>query len=432
MRNLVSGYSKAFSLFRRDMRLLLLCTASMWLALGVYSVVFNLFLVRLGYDTSFVGLTRAVGSLAFAGSGLVAGLLGQRFGPRTALMAGVGVAALAYGLIGAAELAPIHWRFAWLLVSNALGWIGYAIFFVNSGPWMMQITTTAERNHAFSVSATLQPLMGFGGGLLGGLLPGVLSRALGLTEQFSAPYGYALWAAAVITWVGIPALWRTGKAKASQVRATVRDAAAAPLRIIGFLALFALFRGAGEHAVHAFFNVYLDLELGISTAQIGVLFAIAQLVAVPGALAYPGLADRWGVFRTVVFGVVGISVALLPLILVPHWAPAALGFAGVFAVAAIVNTALAVYSQSVVSAGWRSVISGALSTASGLGIAVSSVGGGIMIGTLGYRPFFGVSAALTLMGVLIFWSYFRVPRGEFAHEEAEPGMTPLVAEAKAR
>jgi predicted MFS family arabinose efflux permease len=199
-----------------------------------------------------------------------------------------------------------------------------------------------------------------------------------------------------------------------------------PLGIIGFLAVFSFFRVAGEHALLTFLNVYFDLQLGISTAQIGLLFAIGQLIAVPGAIAYPSLAERWGDFRTIAFGVVGVSLALLPIILVPHWAPAAVSFAGVMAGVAVVNIAVGVYSQSMVPEAWRSVISGALGMANGLGVAAISMGGGIMVGTLGYRSFFGVSAALTLLGVLIFWGYFRVPRGEFVREAVEQPSAPLL------
>jgi hypothetical protein len=34
---------------------------------------------------------------------------------------------------------------------------------------------------------------------------------------------------------------------------------------------------------------------------------------------------------------------------------------------------------------------------------------------LGYQRFFFVAAALTASGGLLFWAYFRVPRGELAH-----------------
>ena len=432
MKKLVSGYVKALRLFQRDIRLLIACTVTVWLSLGIYSVLFNLFLVRLGYDAPFVGLARAVGSLCFAGFGLVAGLLGRRFGSRNAAIAGVGGLTLAYGLMGLAELVPVHWRSPWLLVSNALGWICVGSFFVNQGPFMMLHTTEEERKHAFSVSGMMTPLMLFGGALLGGLLPGLFGGALGLPEDASAPYGLALGACAVFTAAGMTLLWRTGKTQVAEAHQDGRRAVAMPLAIIGFLALFSFFRVTGEHALYTFLNVYFDLELGISTAHIGVLFALGQFLAVPGAIAYPSLAERWGDFRTIAFGVVGISLALLPLILVPHWAPAVLSFAGVMAGAAVVNTAVFVYSLSVVPERWRSVISGATGMANGLGIAAISMSGGIMVGTWGYRSFFGVSAAMTLLGALVFWGYFRVPRGEFAREVVEqPGVPLLAAEGSA-
>jgi MFS family permease len=421
------GYWKTLGLFGRDVRLLLGSTALMSLALGIYSVIFNLYLLRLAYTASFVGLTRAVGSLCFAGFGLVAGLLGQRFSSRRVLIAGASLLAVAFALIGAAALLPVRLRSGWLLVSNTLGWIGYATFFVNSGPFLMQHTAEVERSHAFSVSATVHPLMGFVGGLLGGLLPGFLARAMRLPAGLPATYGYTLWVAGAVTLVAIPALVLTRPTGVRQARTAGPRSAVVPLGVIGFLTLFGFFRGAGEHAVNAFFNVYLDLELGASTAQIGVLFAVAQLVAVPAALAYPWFARRSGNFRTVVAGVVAISVALLPLVLVPHWAPAAVGFAGAIAAATIVNTAVLVYSQGVVKSEWRSLISGALSMANGFGIAATSLGGSAIIGALGYRSFFGVSAALPLGAVVIFWGYFHVPRGEFARLAGEPG--PLQPEA---
>ncbi len=323
-------------------------------------------------------------------------------------------------MIGFAVSVPEPLRPTWLLVSNALGWIGFSIFFVNSGPFLMGHTMEAERSHAFSVSATLHPLMGFGGGLLGGLLPGLLARALGLSQELPAPYAYTLWVAAFATLAAAPILGRTRRAGARQARVSA-SRAAAPLGVIGFLALFALFRGTAEHAVHAFFNVYLDLELGASTAQIGMIYAAAQLVAVPGALAYPWFARRWGDFRTLVAGVVLISALVLPLILFAPWTPAALGLAGTIAAAVVVTTALIVYSQSVVRPEWRSMISGALSMANGLGIAATSLGGAALIGALGYRAFFGISAALTLGSVAIFWGYFRVPRGELSSPATDPG-----------
>jgi hypothetical protein len=36
-----------------------------------------------------------------------------------------------------------------------------------------------------------------------------------------------------------------------------------------------------------------------------------------------------------------------------------------------------------------------------------------MIAALGYRSIFLMGAGITAIGALLFWAYFRVPRGEF-------------------
>ena len=50
----------------------------------------------------------------------------------------------------------------------------------------------------------------------------------------------------------------------------------------------------------------------------------------------------------------------------------------------------------------------------GIGYSVIAMGGGYIISTAGYPALFLASAAFTALGTLIFWAYFRTPRGEFA------------------
>jgi MFS family permease len=416
----VSGYLKAMGLFRQEVRLLLLCTASMWLALSIHGVVFNLFLLRLDYTPAFVGLVRAVGALSAAGFVLVAGLLGQRLGSRKMLLGGFSLAAISYLLMAVTHLLQAPLRSGWLLANSILFFTSYGTFFASSAPFIMQHTGEVERNHAFSAWAMLPALIGFAGGLLGGLLPGVLTRVLGLAEEAAAPYGYSLLVSGVLALACIPILARTRRDEVPVRHVAARGGTAAPLAIISFFALFSFFRVMGEHAILTFFNVYLDVSLGISTAQIGAILAIGPLVSVPAALAYPWFAARWGTFRTIVFSVAATGLAFAPLILIAHWSAAALTMVGMSAAVMIVNSATMVYSQSLVPAEWRSTISGAVIMASALGIGAISAAGGVLVGVVGYRAFFGAGAALTLGAVPIFWAYFRVPRGEFAGAAGEP------------
>ena len=49
-----------------------------------------------------------------------------------------------------------------------------------------------------------------------------------------------------------------------------------------------------------FFNVFLQEDLGTSTALIGIVFFVAQIVTVPATVAAPGMARRWGAVKTIV------------------------------------------------------------------------------------------------------------------------------------
>src|SRR5215210_5940548 len=58
---------------------------------GIYAVLLNLFLVRLGYGPELIGLVNSAGTLTFALSSLPAGMLGERWGSRRMMLVGLGL-----------------------------------------------------------------------------------------------------------------------------------------------------------------------------------------------------------------------------------------------------------------------------------------------------------------------------------------------------
>jgi hypothetical protein len=84
------------------------------------------------------------------------------------------------------------------------------------------------------------------------------------------------------------------------------------------------------------------------------------------------------------------------------------------ALISLLNPAFNVYRQEIVSPSWQAVMSGASMMAMGLGGSSIVVGGGYLIGTLGYPSLFLTAAGLTGLGAMVFWAYFRIPRGELA------------------
>lgn len=385
---------------------------------GIHAVLFNLYLLRLGYGPEFIGLVNAASALAFSAFCLPAGALGTRWGSRRMLITSVGLMVAGLGLLPLAESIPTTWQTGWLLATSVLAWVGLALYYVNGMPFLMSATGPGERNHAFSVQIALAPLAGFAGSLIGGALPRVFATVLGVSLEDPASYRYPLLLAALLLIPGVLALLPTREVRARQAQEHVVEAGRAPYGLIVLIALIVVLRLAGRGAATTFSNVYLDAGLHASTALIGALSAAGQLLSVPAALVAPLLVARWGNGRIIVLGSLGIALSMLPLALIPHWGAAGLGFMGVAALFSMTTAPIRVYSQEIVSPGWRPAMSGALVMGAGLSTSAMALGGGYAIASLGYRSLFLASAGLTAAGALLFWAYFRVPRGELACRSA--------------
>lgn len=411
------GYIRTIRAFGPVVGLYFVATALVGFAFdgGVYAVLLNLFLVRLGYGPELIGLINSAGTLTFALSSLPAGALGERFGSRRIMMLGIGIMLGGGVLQPLADTIPQDWRLPWLLVNGVALYFGLALFFVNTAPFVMQIVGAAQRNRVFSLQTALISLAAFGGSLAGGLLPPTAAAVLGTTLSSPAPYRYALLVAGLAL---IPALFAIRAARPPALPApVVTDRPAAPagaatvaVSITGLLIIMALVRLlqiAGLAATNTFYNVYLDSVLLLPTAQIGAIVAAGRLLGVPAALATSALAARFGNRGVVIGTSLATSLAILPIAFIPHWSAAAFTFVGVTGLSWIRYAASIVYFLEIVPPARRATVSGVTEMAAGLCFTAVAFGGGYMIAALGYQALFLTGAALTAISALAFWLAFR-------------------------
>jgi MFS family permease len=407
-------------LFSRDLRLFLITGALVALAWdGMRSVILNLYLLRLGYGPEFVGLVNAVGAFAFALLCPLAGAMGTRWGSRRMLIAGLGMLAAGFCLLPLADSLALEVRTGWLLGATVLTYLGFALYLVNGLPFMMGATGSLERNHAFSFHSALLPLAAFGGSLLAGVLPGTLASLFDISLTEPAAYRYTLWLAALLLLPAVPVLVTARSAGRLKVQAPAlapreTGSGRAPIGLILIVVLFMALRFGGRGPVVNFFNVYLDDGLGASTALIGVLSASALLIAVPAALVAPLIVARFGNTRTVFWGMIGLALSTLPLSLVSHWPTVGLAYIGSSAMFALTVGPLRLFSQELVAPRWQTIMASAFMLGSGSAFATLSLVGGYIIVSLGYRTLFLVATGLIGAATLLFWFYFRIPRGELA------------------
>lgn len=402
--------------FNRDVRLYLITTMLIGLTVdgGVYTVLFNLYLLRLGYGPEFVGLVNGSGMLVFALCCLPAGTFSGRLGNRRMMIVGLTLLLIGCGLLPFAELRTGNWQAGWLFITWCFAFTGFAMYFVNTAPFVMTVTHQSERNHVFSMQAALWSLAGFAGSLIGGFLPGLFAIYLGVSLDQAAPYRYSLLVASLLLIPSVLAIVATHEGHTQPIKERQAKSEASPIKLIAFLTLVRLLVVTGVGTLFTFFNVYMDAGLHISTVHIGVLSAVGRLLSIPTALIVPLLTVRWGSGRTAAWASLGTAFSMLPLIFISHWGAAGLGYIGTIALTSIRYPAFLVYTMERVSPGWRGTMSGAGEMASGLSFSAMALGGGYIIEAFGYRSFFLTGASLTVVGTLSFLIHLRLQRRQAA------------------
>ena len=374
---------------------------------GIQGVIFNLYLLRLGFGPEFIGLLTGVGQLIWALSALPAAALGRRFGVRGTLIAGIALSGVANGLALLVESFPRPYWAAWLFACWALLWASSALNSVNNIPYALGAFDPSIRNQIFPLQSAVMALMALLGSIVAGAGPGIIAGWTGATLADAAPYRAMLWL--------VPALHATSSllfARASPAAPVARlteatVGAARPTALLALLGVIVFLQTAGEGAVRAFFNVYLDADLGVAPQTIGAIMGGAQLLPIAAALATPRLLARWGTPGTLGFGSLGVLLALVPLIAVPGLGVAAGGFAVVLAMAAVNNPARNIFSQEIVGAPWRTTGAAVLTIGMALGWASSAAAGGFIIATVGFDGLFSLSAALAALAALLALGYRR-------------------------
>ncbi len=380
---------------------------------GVYSVLLNLFLLRMGYGPTQIGLVNAAGMFTFALCSLPAGALGQRWGSRQAILLGLGLVFVGVVLLPLADTLPEPVRLPWLVLHQVVQNLGLALYFVNTAPYVMQLIDSGERNRIFPMQTALLSLAAFAGSLLGGFLPALIGATIGVPTEQPAPYRYGLILAGLALLPAMLALSSVGASPAGH--ATPADEPAPPSdapaprvgRLLTLMALVRLLQVVGLAAMSIFFNVYLDSALQVPTSQIGAIISVGRLLGVPAALATSVLTRQFGNRSVVFWTSLGTALSLLPIALVPHWAAAALSFIGVICLSWIRYSASIVYFLELVPPARRPLVSGVTEMAAGICFTLVTLGGGYAITLFGYRSLFLTGAALTFLGGVVFGLAFR-------------------------
>ncbi len=399
----------------RNVVLVMLAGALVGLTLdgGVFSVVFNLYLLRLDLAPAAIGQVNSVAELVFALVSIPVGSLGAHWGHRTMML--IGALVLLVGGVVTASAGDLDksWIVVGLVTGKILLYIGLAAFFVNQVPFVAGKTSGQQRQHVFVAQSALNSGGGFIGALLGGAMPGWYVRWLGSSLDQPEPYQFTLWSIVVVAVLMVILVLMTERevevvTQASELSSAQRGA---PMVAQGFVTLFIVMmlvrflHVGGIAASSTFFNVYLDQQLAVDTTRIGWITAAARLMTVPAVLLIPWLVRHFARPWVSFWMAMGAALFLLPLAFVPIWWVAGTSYVLSQALFSMRYSSFIVYLMDVTPPHQRGLMTGAGEMAAGLSVAVAALAGGYVIAGWGYQPLFVFGGVSIALGTLLFGGY---------------------------
>jgi MFS family permease len=272
----------------------------------IFFLLYNLYLLDLGFREDFLGWTTGAMSLGLIAGSLPAGLFARRFGLRRSLLVCLTLVPAFSALRAASSSAP------WLLVLALFGGAASSLWAVSLPPIVAKLTD--DRNRPFGFSVVFASGIGFGilAGLVGGYLPKIL--------LFLSPGLFACALAALALWPA--SRLRFGSAPAREKRRFPRNPFV--FRFFPALAIWSFATGA----FNPFFNAYFSHSLAVPVERIGAIFSGAQFVQVLAILAAPLVFRRFGLITGIFYTQLACALCLEWLAAGPRGWGAAIAYAG--------------------------------------------------------------------------------------------------------
>ena len=398
--NLLRGYDLRD--YNKNVRRFFLFGVPLIAGMMVQSLLYNLYLTRLGFQEDFIGQLVGLAPIASGLFALPTGYISDRIGRRPFLLATAAV--LFTTQVGLATLTDPT---ALLILSFVAGTSG-AFLWVNHVPFLGENARPERRAQAIAIWMSIQAITRMVLSLAAGSMPDIIAGITGIDPDLPDTYRYALYVGATLCLCSIVPLLgiESGVRKQAPEEAAAEDAPF-PTRIFAAYASISICRGASMGFSFPFFNVFLQQDLETPTAFIGIVFFVAQIVTVPATVLAPAMARRLGTVRTIVPTRILGSLSLACLGMSANiWEALALVLIGATVEAITTPTEMTFATQVMPRKYWGRIQSVRV-TGFQIPSGIASFTAGFLIVRYGYWITFALAGALRMTSAFIFYFAFR-------------------------
>lgn len=406
-----NDWIKSYKSYNRNVRLILLTELLFSVGIGMFMIIYNLYVRSVGHSQIVVGNVVATMSLATAIALIPAGILSDRFSRKKIIIIG-GVTTVLTLILRSTIVDQ-----SGLVTTAFIEGLFVALIQVSFIPLLSENSTDEQRVHLFSMLFALSMVANVVGNVGGGVISDLFQQVIGLSEVVSLRITLLI-SSGIIMLALIPMLLIKEKkkervkkqTKGFQIKEFYRQNRSS-IKVIVLLSIAQLFIGFGAGLVIPYLNLYFSDRFDASKSAIGIIVSLGQAATAIAMFLGPAIVRRFGEVRAIVL----LQLGSIPFLLLT-------GFTNSLMLASVGY----LFRQALMNAGnpiQMSIMMGRVNdNMKGLANSVGSMNfnlGWALMGPVstsivqangsywGYAYVFSITAVLYIVGTFYFYTVFR-------------------------
>jgi len=399
------GYASKLRRFNPNARKYLLFVFLTTLNAGIYGVIFNLYILRLGFGEDFLGLILSISATSMGLFSIPAAFVCDRLGRKRTLLLSSVLSAISLFFLYNTTTPELL-----VLFSLASG-MASALGLVTGSTFLLENSTKEERMYLFSMSSLIYTFSLLSGNMLGGFLPDILADLISAQSGSAISYRLTLYVSLVATMASLLPLAYVAE-KNSKENNGIRGQlhiyrSIFKSKVVRQMTLFYCLYGIGWGTSLPYFNVYFDTVLGASANQIGIFFSVSQIFMILGYFLVPVLTERTGKVRLVSIVQILSIPFLLMFVLTNNLLIAVIGFVMRYMLMNMANPILNSFKLEIVQPEERSMINSIMWMACYTFVGVGNYTGGLMMAAGDSRMPFMVTGVFYAVTAIFYYVCFN-------------------------
>lgn len=411
MMSIWKDWVNSYKSYNRNVKLILLIEILFSIGIGMFMIIYNLYIRSIGHSQMVVGNVVATMSLATAIALIPAGILSDRFGRKRVILIG------GFTTVITLILRSIIIDQAGLITTAFIEGLFVSLIQVSFIPLLSENSTDQQRVHLFSMLFALSMVSNVIGNVGGGVFSDLFQHGVGFSEVMSLRITLFI-SIGIITSAIFPILLikenRKERVKKEKKGFQIKDyyqQNRSSINIIVLLGVAQLFIGLGAGLVIPYLNLYFSERFEASKSAIGIIVSLGQAATAIAMFLGPAIVKRFGEVRAIVILQLGSIPFLLLTGLTNSLMLASVGYLFRQALMNAGNPIQMSIMMSRVSDNMKGLANSVGSMVFNLGWAIMGpVSTAIVIANgsyWGYAYVFSITAALYIIGTVYFYTVFR-------------------------